>query len=360
MLVGAGLGASEPDYAAFIEQNVLTSEGEKYLTEIYGRTADTSFANLDPAEQRKIARQYFEGLGQEQKQQTSLEVFYLVLRDAGRNKDKTGNYDTGFAAIKTLFPGANYSGDIITRSRDIRTKSGGDISIFAPGGGLQLAQSLIGNPLAPPGIVTEAGGRISIFADRDVDIGIARIFTLRGGDQIIWSSKGDIAAGTSSKTVQSAPPTRVLIDPQTGDLKVDLAGLATGGGIGVLASVQGVKPGSVDLIAPGGTVDAGDAGIRATGNLNIAADRVLNADNIAAGGASVGVPAAAPPAAPNLGGLSASTSSTAATSSAARTPTSRTQDETSQATEAPSNVTVEVLGYGGSEAEEEDNRQASL
>lgn len=363
LLVGAGLGASDPDYTAFIEQNVLTSEGEKYLAEIYGRTADASFANLNPAEQRRIARQFFEGLGEEQKHQAALEVFYLVLRDAGRNKNQKGNYDTGFAAIKTLFPGAGYSGEIITRSRDIRTKSGGDISIFAPGGGLQLAQSLIGNPLAPPGIVTEAGGRISIFADRDVDIGIARIFTLRGGDQIIWSSKGDIAAGTSSKTVQSAPPTRVLIDPQTGDLKVDLAGLATGGGIGVLASVQGVKPGSVDLIAPSGTVDAGDAGIRATGNLNIAADRVLNADNIAAGGVSVGVPAAAPPAAPNLGGLSASTSSTAATSSAARTLTSRSQPETNPANEAPSNVTVEVLGYGGGEGEEEereDNLQASL
>lgn len=363
LLVGAGLGASEPDYTAFIEQNVLTSEGEKHLAEIYGRTADASFANLNPSEQRRIARQFFEGLGEEQKHQAALEVFYLVLRDAGRNKDKTGNYDTGFAAIKTLFPGAGYSGDIITRSRDIRTKSGGDISIFAPGGGLQLAQSLIGNPLAPPGIVTEAGGRISIFADRDVDIGIARIFTLRGGDQIIWSSKGDIAAGTSSKTVQSAPPTRVLIDPQTGDLKVDLAGLATGGGIGVLASVQGVKPGSVDLIAPSGTVDAGDAGIRATGNLNIAADRVLNADNIAAAGVSVGVPTAAPPAAPNLGGLSASTSSSAATSSAARTLTSRSEPETNPANEAPSNVTVEVLGYGGSEGEDEeqdDNLQASL
>jgi filamentous hemagglutinin len=115
--------------------------------------------------------------------------------------------------------------------------------------------------------MTESGGDISIFTDGNVDIGISRIFTLRGGNQIIWSSTGNIAAGTSSKTVQSAPPTRVVFDTQSADVNTDLAGLATGGGIGVLATTAGVKPGDVDLIAPTGVVDAGDAGIRA-GNLN--------------------------------------------------------------------------------------------
>ena len=67
--------------------------------------------------------------------------------------------------------------------------------------------------------------------------------------------------------MKSAPPTRVLIDPQSGAVQTDLAGLATGGGIGVLATVAGVAPGNVDLIAPVGVVDAGDAGIRSSGNL---------------------------------------------------------------------------------------------
>ena len=35
---------------------------------------------------------------------------------------------------------------------------------------------------------------------------------------IIWSSDGNIAAGSASKTVASAPPTRVLIDPQSADV----------------------------------------------------------------------------------------------------------------------------------------------
>ena len=34
----------------------------------------------------------------------ALEMFYLVLRDAGRDQPTSGNYDPGFAAIDALFP----------------------------------------------------------------------------------------------------------------------------------------------------------------------------------------------------------------------------------------------------------------
>ena len=113
-----------------------------------------------------------------------------------------------------------------------------------------MANTSIGNPLIPPGIITESGGKVSIFTDGNVDIGIGRIFTLRGGDMMIWSSTGNIAAGSSSKTVASAPPTRVLIDPQSADVATDLAGLATGGGIGVLATVEGVPPATSTFSRP--------------------------------------------------------------------------------------------------------------
>ena len=285
----------------------------------------------------------------------AIQLFYLVLRDTGRNHNLAGSsgfgsYADGFAAIKALFPDSSGTGgDINTRSRDIRTKSGGNISLLAPGGGLTLATSTIGSPLAPPGIITEDGGNISIFAKDSVEIGISRIFTLRGGNEIIWSSAGDIAAGSSSKTVQSAPPTRVLIDPQSANLKLDLAGLATGGGIGVLATVGGVPPGSVDLIAPAGTVDAGDAGIRATGNLNIAAVKVLNAGNIQAGGTTGGVPTAPVIAAPNIGGLTSGASSSAAANSAAQSVANQARPSAEPTPDQPSIITVEVLGYGGGE-----------
>jgi hypothetical protein len=127
-----------------------------------------------------------------------------------------------------------------------------------------------------------------------------------------------------------------------------------------LASVAGVEPGAVTLLAPRGTVDAGDAGIRATGNITIAAAQVRNADNIAAGGTSVGVPAAPATAAPNVGGLSSASSSTAATTAAASDVAQQGRTDTGATQDAPSTVSVEVLGYGGGESQEgeEDEREA--
>jgi hypothetical protein len=215
-----------------------------------------------------------------------------------------------------------------------------------------VSQAAAAANTTPPGIVTEYGGGISIFTDKDVDIGNGRIFTLRGGNIVIWSSTGDIAAGAASKTVSTAPPTRVLIDPQSATVESDLSGLATGGGIGVLSTVDGVEAGDVDLIAPVGTVDAGDAGIRASGNLNIAASQVLNADNISVGGTSAGVPSAPTVAAPNVAGLASGNSSTAATSSAADSVANQATQQPQESIETPTIISVEVLGYGGSDTDE--------
>ena len=291
----------------------------------------------------------------EEQNRIALEVFYLILRDTGRNHATVGNYDAGFAAIDSLFGGISGTGDILTQGRSIRTSSGGDISLFAPAGALTLANTVIGNPLIPPGIITESGGKVSIFTDGNVDIGIGRIFTLRGGDMVIWSSAGNIAAGSASKTVASAPPTRVLIDPQSADVGTDLAGLATGGGIGVLATVEGVPPGNVDLIAPAGVIDAGEAGIRSAGNLTLAATQVVNASNIAVSGTSVGAPAVAAPSAP----VSSATPPpppppTAGSATEQEKERERERAVTGQreATkdETPlSIITVEVLGFGGGE-----------
>jgi hypothetical protein len=136
----------------------------------------------------------------------------------------------------------------------------------------------------------------------------------------------------------------VLIDPQSGDVKTDLAGLATGGGIGVLATVAGVPPGDVDLIAPVGTIDAGDAGIRVSGNLNISALQVVNATNIQVSGASVGTPTIS---APSLGGLIAASSTAAAATNSASDVARQNRAAAEQPQAVPSIITVEVLGYGG-------------
>ncbi|MDB6007301.1 MAG: hypothetical protein JWR15_4288, partial [Prosthecobacter sp.] len=355
IVAGAGLGAaaglssSSLDFTSFVTGFVLGPDSAAYLAELSPNPAApltlVSFALLPPEEQKRLA----------------LEIFYLVLRDTGRdynNPDSPGykKYDAGFAAIAALFPGSAWSGSITTQSRDIRTKNGGDISLFAPGGGLTLANSVVGSPLTPPGIITDSGGSISVFTHTSVNLGISRIFTLKGGNEIIWSSTGDIAAGSSSKTVQSAPPTRVIIDPQSANVATDLAGLATGGGIGVLASVKGVASGSVDLIAPTGVVDAGDAGIRATGNLNIAATQVLNASNISSGGTSTGTPAASV-SAPNMAAVSSAANAGAATSNAASASQAASEHQQLVPQQAlPSIISVEVLGYGG---EDDDERRQS-
>ncbi len=280
----------------------------------------------------------------------TLGTFFSLLQQAATESETTGSYATGFSAIKSLFGNVSGTGEVFTRSRDIRTSTGGAITIAAPSGGLTMASDIFGNPETPPGIVTEYGGEVSIFTNGNVNIGRTRIFTLRGGDMTIWSSTGDIAAGTAPKTVVTAPPTRVVIDTTSADVATDLGGLATGGGIGVLASVKGVPKSNVYLIAPVGTVDAGDAGIQATGDIKIAAAAVLNADNISAGGTASGVPSAPTVAAPNIGGLtSASSSASAASSAASSVANQATQRQ--ETFEEPSTITVEVLGYGGGEEE---------
>jgi filamentous hemagglutinin family protein len=290
-----------------------------------------------------------------------LQTLFAILQATGKDFPETGSYEPGLSAVKQAFASITGTGDIFTRARDIRTVSGGSIALTAPKGALTMASDIYGNPLTPPGIVTEYGGSVSIITDGDVDIGRARIFTLRGGDMTIWSTTGDIAAGTSPKTVVTAPPTRVLIDSPSADVATDLGGLATGGGIGVLASVEGVEPGDVYLLAPAGSVDAGDAGIQSTGNLNIAAVAVVNADNIAAAGTSAGVPASAPASAAPVSVAPSASTSSAATSSAAQNMASQTQSN-KDVEESPSMISVEILGYGGGDGDngDEEEKSASL
>jgi filamentous hemagglutinin len=275
IIAGAGIGGSfglansQLDFSAFISRFLdPTGGGNSYATRYLPDLAKVM--GLKDGTSNSDVWTDFKKLSAGQQDILALDIFYLVLRDAGRDHNDSsspgfGNYDAGKKAITALFPDGNtHRGDVLLTSREIKTENGGNISIFAPGGQLTVGLQVAGTQAADQGILTQDGGNISIFTDGNVNVGTSRIFTLRGGNEIIWSSNGNIAAGASSKTVQSAPPTRVLINPQSGDVEIDLAGLATGGGIGVLATVAGVPPGDVDLIAPTGTIDAGDAGIRSS------------------------------------------------------------------------------------------------
>ena len=353
---GDGLSGSQIDFSSFIGKFLDPAAGalpSRYLPDL------GVLLGLSTTDTSQIWSA-FKSLSTEQQDQLALDVYYLVLRDAGRDHNNPGspgfgNYANGEAAVAALFPGTTWNGDITLTSREIQTQNGGDINIFAPGGMLNVGVNSASGTAADEGILTESGGDISIFASGSVNVGTSRVFTLRGGNEIIWSSFGDIAAGSAAKTVLAAPPTRVLVDPQSADVQTDLAGLATGGGIGVLESVAGVPPSDIDLIAPEGTIDAGDAGIRVSGNLNLAALHVINASNISVGGTSSGVPTMA---APNIGALTTASNSTGAVNNAA-TGIANQNRESAVAEDAASIITVDVVGYGGdnSEIDQEEERK---
>jgi hypothetical protein len=155
--------------------------------------------------------------------------------------------------------------------------------------------------------------------------------TEQGGDIVMWSSNGSIDAGKGAKTSYSLPAPVFDIDNDF-YVTVDAKGLVTGALLG-----------NANLIAPRGTVDAGAAGIRVSGNLNIASLYVTNAFNIHVQGVTTGVLTVA---APSTIALTAA-SNTAGAAADMATQAIKQQTSLAEQQDVPSLITVEVLGYGG-------------
>ena len=229
-------------------------------------------------------------------------------------------------------------------------------SCLAPGGPVTVGQPN-GTAALNSGITTVRGGSISSYSAGSVEVNQSRLATLGGGAIIIWAGDtnpalvpnppldkiANIDAGKGSKTELVAPPQSFLVDDATADYALDPAAVATGNGIATLPAVNGAPPSDIDLIAPDGTVNASDAGIRVSGNFNVAALHVVTNGNISVAGTSVGVPTVV---APNIGGLTAASNTAGSTTSAADQIANQTADQAQQQ-EFPSLITVEVLGYGG-------------
>ena len=259
------------------------------------------------------------------------------------------SYNRGFTAVSTLFPtdptklDAFQRGDVIINAKPVETQAQGNIQILAPYGSVEVGTNTLpaGVDPASGGIVTRRGGNVQIMADGNIDLFTSRVFTLQGGDILMWSTNGSITAGFGSKTSVFQKPLAYLIDP-TGYVSVDAFGLQTGAGIGVLDALQNAgsrKRSRLDLIAPRGEVNAGDAGIRVVGDINIAAAVVVGVENIQFTGKSAGVPKVE---VPNLAALtSVSQLATAATQQGVG-PDSRPK---ANINDLPSIITVEVLGY---------------
>jgi len=85
------------------------------------------------------------------------------------------------------------------------------------------------------------------------------------------------------------PPPTYQTD-KNGNLQLVFNAAVAGSGIRTIQTSASEPAGNVDLIAPNGSVNAGDAGIGAAGNINIAAVTVTGVSNINFGGTATGVP----------------------------------------------------------------------
>jgi Filamentous haemagglutinin family outer membrane protein len=90
-----------------------------------------------------------------------------------------------------------------------------------------------------------------------------------------------------AEPTSDVPPPDYKMDPDAYFL-VDAKSGVTGAGIATLQTIPEAPPGNAHLVAPHGTVDAGAAGIRVSGNLFIAAHHVENAFNIQVQGITPG------------------------------------------------------------------------
>jgi filamentous hemagglutinin len=296
-----------------------------------------------------------------------LGVLWSELRASGRAAVATGatpgNYSRGFAALNALGLDGPYqhSGRLDLIFSQIKTERGGDIDLLVPGGGVDvgLATPPQGFSKGPGslGIVTVKGGDVSALASGNFQVNQSRVFTLEGGNILILSSRGDIDAGRGAKTAISAPPPVITVNAQ-GQFVVEFPGAATGSGIGVLLTRPDVPAGDVDLIAPTGTVNAGDAGIRSSGRVTIAATRVIGADNISAAGPVVGVPVAQ---SNSLGSVSTSSALAEATKSTDQVTGSisdAARASQAEPTSRSSFITVEVIGVGEDEADRRRSQES--
>ena len=163
--------------------------------------------------------------------------------------------------------------------------------------------------------------------------------TTFGGGILAWSAEGDINAGRGAKTTVVYTPPRRIYDA-VGNVALSPNAPSSGAGIATLAPIAEVPAGDVDLYAPLGTIDAGEAGIRVSGNINIAALHVVNAANIQVR-ASNGIPAAATV---NTGALASASAASSAAAGAAQESVQRAQQQSRQ--NLPSVISVQILGYG--------------
>jgi len=372
-----GVGASGPDYRDFARRYfdpanqlasgaVLADSGK--VVHAYGdELVNWLKSRFGYDGKAADALAYFLALPSAQQGVFVRQVYFKELLLAGReyndeSSSRYGSYLRGRNAIATLFPTTDaqgkpvaYNGAItlfssvtgtttvngktvpVTTDANVRTNFGGNIQMLNPGG-----RTLVGvegvTPGATAGVVTQGQGDIQLYSRDSILLGLSRVMTTFGGSIQAWSAQGDINAGRGAKTtVLYTPPKRVY--DANGDVTLSPSVPSSGAGIATLAPLPEVPPGDVDLVAPLGTIDAGEAGVRVSGNVNFAALAVVNAANVQVQGKSTGLPVIA---AVNVGALTNASATAAQASSAAQDAMAR--ERVAQRQNTPSIFTVRMLG----------------
>jgi filamentous hemagglutinin family protein len=267
----------------------------------------------------------------------------INLNGTASAEDKALGNSLGYDAINALFPGSNWQGDMNMYFSTIQTQSGGDINLFAPGGGVNVGLAValgVGSKTTDQlGIIAKGAGSVDAVVADNFLVNTSRVFTLNGGDILLWSSDGNIDAGKGAKSAVDVPP--VVANFVNGNLNYTQAPSLSGSGI----RTEGLFPGNVALFAPKGVVNAAEAGI-AGKNVTISATAVLGAQNISFSGSGTGVPQASTSSVAS--GLVGASNTTSSVTQAAQ---SGAEEESGSKNQVNKNallslLTVDLLGFG--------------
>ncbi len=351
----AGTGAAGPDYTAFANlylnpanladpNTPLQQQPGKVLQTYQDELLAFLQQNAGYTGDASGALAFFESLPPRQQAVFLLPIYFSELNQSGLEEtDPTSrffkSYLRGDETIATLFPISTANAGSLTMfgASGIATEFGGDVNIVVPGGSATLGIASDAAPPSTSGVLTEGSGNVNIYTEGDVTLGQGRVFTTFGGNLLMWSSHGNIAAGAGSKTTVVSAPISIQYDSY-GNISLAPSVPSTGAGIATLAPIPSVPPGNLNLVAENGIIDAGEAGIRASGNANFAALAVVNAANIQVQGHVTGLPVVA---VPNISALTAGNNVAGGAMQAALAA------QNASRAQQPSTITVEVVGYGG-------------
>jgi filamentous hemagglutinin len=358
-----GYGTQGADLSGFVTQIIAPSatyqaQLTNYVESFQGTSglsftqAESQFANLSVTQQTALVDNVF--------------FNELLLSGRAANSGSGVGFQQGYNAIDALFPGSRssttaspYAGNLTLTTSRIYTDSGGNISILVPDGEVDVGlanppSTVVAKPASSLGIVAQGAGNVDIYTQGDVNVNKSRVFTLGGGNILIWSDEGSIDAGNGSKSSLSVPPPTVSVNQQ-GVVTLNFAGsLAAGSGIRTIQTSPSIPPGDVDLDAPVGTVNAGDAGIGAAGNINIAAAHVIGVDNINFGGTATGVPSDLSSLGASLSGVAAVAAGATSSSTSAVAEANATKETVPLAQTALSWLDVFVTGLGEENCKQDD------